>query len=119
MIRKRVIKKVVPVEGQYLHNLFVVGKKGGNRPRINIKELDTSISYVHFKMVIHILKDFLLQRDLIVRNVRNRSKKCILLRTTLPKTKKICKIFVQQKHARVVVLVFWSWASTTGLYKTN
>ena len=70
-------------------------------------------------MVIHILKDFLLQRDLIVQNVRNRSKKCILLRTTLPKTKKICKIFVQQKHARVVVLAFWSWASTTGLYKTN
>ena len=28
MIRKRVIKKVVPVEGQYLHNLFVVGKRG-------------------------------------------------------------------------------------------
>ena len=29
MIRKRVIKKVVPVERQYLRNLFVVGKRVG------------------------------------------------------------------------------------------
>ena len=29
MVRKRAIRKVAPAEGQYISNLYLIGKKGG------------------------------------------------------------------------------------------
>ena len=64
MLQKGAIQKVVPTQGQFLSNLFLVEKKdGGNRPVINLKNLNKFIPYEHFKMEgLHCLK-FLLEQD--------------------------------------------------------
>ena len=64
MLEKGVIQKVVPTQGQFLSNLFLVEKKdGGNRPLINLKNLNKFIPYEHFKMEgLHCPK-FLLEQD--------------------------------------------------------
>ena len=64
MLEKGAIQKVVPTQGQFLSNLFLVEKKdGGNRPVINLKNLNKFIPYEHFKMEgLHCLK-FLLEQD--------------------------------------------------------
>ena len=64
MLEKGTIKKVVPKQGQFLSNLFLVEKKdGGNHPVINFKNLNKFIPYEHFKMAgLHCLK-FLLKQD--------------------------------------------------------
>ena len=58
MFEKRVIQKVVPKQGQFMSNLFLVVKKdGGNRPVINLKNFNKFIPYEHFKMEgLHCLK---------------------------------------------------------------
>ena len=76
MIRKRAIKKVAPVEGQYLSNLFLVGKKVGKpsndkhqrTKRFNLLYSFQNGGYAYSKRI------FSTKRL----NVRNRSKKCIL-----------------------------------------
>ena len=64
MLEKGTIEKVVPKQGQFLSNLFLVEKKdGGNHPVINFKNLNKFIPYEHFKMAgLHCLK-FLLKQD--------------------------------------------------------
>ena len=64
-------------KGQILSNLFLVGKKdGGNRPVINLKNLNASIPYLHFKMEgLHLLKDILKEKDY----VQDRPEGCLLL----------------------------------------
>lgn len=47
---KGAIKKVDPVDGQFVSNLFLVPKKDGSlRPVINLKKLNLFIQYQHFK----------------------------------------------------------------------
>ena len=54
MLRKGVIQKVFPKQGQLTSNLFLVSKKhGGNRPLINLKNLNMFIPYQYFKMEGH------------------------------------------------------------------
>ena len=64
MLGKKTIQKVVPKQGQFLSNFFLVEKKdGGNRPVINFKNLNKFIHYEHFKMAgLHCLK-LLLKQD--------------------------------------------------------
>ena len=48
MLGKKTIQKVVPKQGQFLSNFFLVEKKdGGNRPVINFKNLNKFIHYEH------------------------------------------------------------------------
>ena len=43
--------KIVPTLGQFLSNFFLVEKKhGGNRPMINLKNINKFIPYEHFQM---------------------------------------------------------------------
>ena len=67
MLEKGAIQKVVPTQGQFLSNLFLVEKKdGGNCPVINLKNLNKFIPYEHFKMEgLHCLKFLLEQDDLL------------------------------------------------------
>ena len=67
MLEKGVIQKVVLTQGQLLSNLFLVEKKDrGNRPAINLKNLNKFILYEHFKMEgLHCLKMYLEQDDLL------------------------------------------------------
>ena len=60
MLEKGAISKVLHQEGEFLSQIFLVGKKdGGNRPVINLKNLNQ-----HFKMKgLHSLKYLLQNRD--------------------------------------------------------
>ena len=45
------VEQVCPEKDQFLSNIFIVKKKdGGNRPVINLKELNQYIPFLHFKM---------------------------------------------------------------------
>ena len=51
ILEKGAIQKVVPIQGQFLSNLFLVEKTdGGNHPVINLKNLNKFIHCEHFKM---------------------------------------------------------------------
>ena len=51
MLEKGAIRKVQPSKGEFVSNLFLVKKKdGGQRPVINLKQLNAYIPYCHFKM---------------------------------------------------------------------
>ena len=60
MLRKGAIRVSDPKEDQFLSSLFLVEKKdGGNRPVVNLKELNRNIPYQHFKMEgLFLLKEF-------------------------------------------------------------
>ena len=64
MLQKGANQKVVPKQGQFLRNPFLVEKKdGGNRPMINFKNLNKFIPYENFSLEgLHCLK-FLLEQD--------------------------------------------------------
>ena len=51
MLQKGAIQVVSPMNGEFLSPVFLVKKKdGGNRPVINLKELNSYVTYQHFKM---------------------------------------------------------------------
>ena len=51
MLRKGAIKRTQPAQGEFLSNLFLVGKKDkGFRPVINLKMMNQFIPFLHFKM---------------------------------------------------------------------
>ena len=62
MLRKGAIAITESMENQCLSSLFLVWKKDeGNRLVINLKELNKSIPYVHFKMEgLFLLKELLM-----------------------------------------------------------
>ena len=50
MLRKGAIRKVQPLKGEFVSNLFLVKKKdGGQRPVTNLKQLNAYIPCCHFK----------------------------------------------------------------------
>ena len=50
MLRKGAIRKVQPLKGEFVRNLFLVKKKdGGQRPVTNLKQLNAYIPCCHFK----------------------------------------------------------------------
>ena len=51
MLRKGVIKRTQPAQGEFLSNLFLLRKNdGGYRPIISLKMLNQFIPFLHFKM---------------------------------------------------------------------
>ena len=65
MLRKGVIKKTQPAQGEFLSNLFLVRKKDeGYHPVINLKMLNQLISFFHFKMKgLSLSKHLIQERD--------------------------------------------------------
>ena len=65
MLEKGAIFKVSHQEGGLFSEIFLVGKKdGGNRPIINLKNLNKFVPYQHFTMEgSHCLKCFLQNGD--------------------------------------------------------
>ena len=65
MLEKGAIQKAKEMKGQFLSNLFLVSKKGGgNRPVTNLKNLNSIVPHLHFKMEgLHLLKDLLREKD--------------------------------------------------------
>ena len=64
MLYKGSISKVCHSNGEFLSSLFLISKKGGgNRPVINLKDLNWFIRYKHFKVKdLHCLK-YVLQKE--------------------------------------------------------
>ena len=51
LLNKGAVEEVYPQKDQFLSNIFIVKKKDdGNRPVINLKELNQYIPFLHFKM---------------------------------------------------------------------
>ena len=51
ILKKGAIRKVQPSKGEFVSNLFIVKKKdGGQKPVINLKQLNAYIPYCHFRM---------------------------------------------------------------------
>ena len=50
MLKKGAIRKIQPSKGEFVSNLCLVKKDGGQRPVINLKQLNAYIPYCHFKM---------------------------------------------------------------------
>ena len=66
MLEKDSIQKVVPKQGRFLSNIFLVVKKdGGNFPVINLKNLNKFIPYENFKMEVLCCLKFLLEQRTI------------------------------------------------------
>ena len=67
MLEKGAIQKVIPTQGKFLSNLFLIEKKDrGNRPVKNLKNVNKFIPYEHFKMEgLHCMKFLLEQDDLL------------------------------------------------------
>ena len=65
MLEKGSISKVCHSKGEFLNSLFLISRKrGGNRPVINLKNLNWFIPYKHFKMEgLHCLKYVLQKGD--------------------------------------------------------
>ena len=65
MLEKGAISKVLHQEGEFLSQIFLVGKKDGdNRPVMNLNNLNKFVTYQRFKMEgLHSLKYLLQNRD--------------------------------------------------------
>ena len=65
LILKDAVEIVQPSQDQFLSQMFVVPKKdGGNRPVINLRNLNHFIAYHHFKMEgLYMVKDLLKRQD--------------------------------------------------------
>ena len=51
LLRKGAIEEVEPCENQFLSNIFMIPKKGGERrPVVDTRDLNNFIEPVHFKM---------------------------------------------------------------------
>ena len=50
LLETRAIQKAETADEEFLDNLFLEGKNGGNNPVINLKKLNTFIPYEKFKM---------------------------------------------------------------------
>ena len=51
LLKKGAVEQVCPQKDQFLSNIFIVKKKDrGNRPVINLKDLNQYIPFLHFKM---------------------------------------------------------------------
>ena len=107
MLKKGAIRKVQPSKGEFVSNLFLVKKKdGGQRPVINLKQLNAYIPYCHFKM-----EGLLSKRRL---HVQTRLERCIFFSSLGKKFKAICLV---RKLVQVPLVLLWFGTSTTNVYK--
>ena len=69
MLQKGAIQVVSPMNGEFLSSVFLVKKKDGeNRPVINLKELNSYVTYQHFKMEgLYLLKHLVQTGDWMIK----------------------------------------------------
>lgn len=69
MLQKGAIQVVSPMNGEFLSSIFLVKKKDrGNRPVINLKELNSYVTYQHFKMEgLYLLKHLVQTGDWMIK----------------------------------------------------
>ena len=69
MLQKGTIPVVSPMNGEFISSVFLVKKKdGGNRPVINLKELNSYVTCQHFKMEgLYLLKHLVQTGDWMIK----------------------------------------------------
>ena len=114
----------MPVEhrrGEFLSNIFLVPKKEGlnavgQRPVINLKELNMFLACNHFKMEgLTCLKDILAHGDFMC---KDRLEGCIFQRTSCRELMQICTFYLGRRALRIEMFMFRTGPSTTIFYKT-
>ena len=104
MLKKGAIQNPSVKKGQFLSNLFLLGKTyGGNRPAINLKILKACIPCLHFKMEgLHLLNDMLKEKDYM----RKRPEGCSLLCSTASKTSEVHPVLLEGQSYKFLCLFF-------------
>ena len=88
---------------------FMKKKDGGQKPVINLKQLNAYIPYCHFKM-----EGLLSKRRL---HVQTRLERCIFFSSLGKKFKAICLRMLVRKLVQVPLVLLWFGTSTTNVYK--
>ena len=112
MFRKGAIKRTQPVQGEFLSNLLLVGKKGeGYRSVINLKILNQFVPFFHFKM--ERLSQFKALNTGL--DVQTGIEGCILQCFIGSKLKEVCKFSVEEDSLQVHAPAHWTRSHTTGV----
>ena len=116
MLKKGAIRKVQPSKGEFTSNLILVKQKdGGQRPVINLKQLNAYIQYCHFKMEGLQNLECMLQKGDYMSEVD--LKRCIFFNSLGKKFKTICLLSLVRKLARVSLPLLRFGTSTTNILK--
>ena len=109
MLEKGAIREAIHCKDQFVsHPLLVLKKDGGQRPMINLNELNTLIPYKHFKMEgLHLLKEMLEQGDYLCKLGLKDAYFCV----PLNKVKKICTFRMGGFPVRIPSSMFWARSS--------
>ena len=116
MLEKGAICEVHQSQCRFLSNLFLVAKKGGGqRPVINLRNLNKYVQYHHFKMEgIHMLKDMINPKDWAC---KDRSKRCILHSANKSKLPAISLLPMGGSLLPISVPRIWSGECPKSLHK--
>ena len=115
MLLKGAIQPVSPFKNQYLSNLFLVSKRDGNRPIINLKHLNNSIPYQRFKMEgLNFLQNMLQKKNYIC---KLNQKRRLFLVFSKKRNKEICTVSLGSDTLRVPLSLFWSKSSYSNIYQ--
>ena len=116
MLKKGSIRKFHPSKGEFVSNLFLEKKKdGGQRPVVNLKQLNAFIPYCHFKMEgLQNLKYMLQKGDYIYKL----DLKDAYFWVPLDKNSgQFVRFRWSGNLCEFLLLLFWSGTSTTNIHK--
>ena len=116
MLKKGLIRKVQTSKEEFVSNLFFVKKKDrGQRPVINLKQLNVYILYCHFRMEgLQKLKYMLQKEDYMCRLGLKDAYFSVLLEK---KFKAFFSFLLVRKLVRVPLPLLWFGTSTTNIHK--
>ena len=117
MLKKGTIQKTSLKKYQFLSNLFLVGKKDrGNRPVINLKNLNALIPYLHFKMTgVHLLNDMLKEKDYMCKIHLKDAYFCVHCIKNIRSTSG----FLGRSIIWISLYMFWPGVISTNFYKAT
>ena len=113
MLRKGTIKRTQPVQGEFLSNLSLIGKK---RSRLFLCNQSENVESVHFFSPFQNGRPFSI-KALNTGILQTGSEVCILQFTIGAKLEKVWRVSCDGDYLRVRMPMFWTRSSTTGIYK--
>ena len=117
ILKKSAVEQVCPQKDQFLSNIFTVKKKdGGNRPVINLKELNQYIPFLHFKMESLQSLKTLLQKKRV--HVQTRPQGRIFISPTFSGRPKESDVSMGRNSVRVSLPVLWPCINPICFHKT-
>ena len=115
LLRKGAIKDVEPCKNQFLSNIFTISKNGGERrPVVDMRDLNSFILLVHFKMGDLSHLPSVLWRGIYM---QDRSTRCISNHSDCEKIKDLSKVFLERKTVPVHMSTFWPQILSKNFHK--